>query len=287
MMTERKLKTWVLAVVIGGSLAAGVGARANFDHPSHANLNQRLTRATEAGDVGEMRHLLSLGADPNFRRTNAFKYPLLLIAITRGQPKAVELLLRYGANPEATDLRGTPILVSAAALSNSTTARLNEAIAALILRGHVNPNARDHAGIGDGRSALHLAAENGSDSLVQLLLSAGADPNVANRVGETPLHFAASHGHLSTVRTLLAHGARVGARSRFTHITPVMAAAESGYPGVVELLIERRADISARNTFGDTPLSMARTSQRKVHDPELETRYRETIRLLETAADES
>ena len=278
---KRLLFSLIMLVAVGSQALASVSDRARGD------LNTRLTRATEAGDYTEMRRLLNLGADANYKRTNAFRYPLLLIAALRGHARGVEILLKHGANPEAIDLRGTPVLVSAAALSSDTSDRLNEAIAMLLNRGHANPNARDHAAIGDGRSALHLAAANGDRELVEMLLSSGANPNVQNRVGETPLHFAAAHGHLETVRILIAHGAFLNARSRFTRITPVMAAAESGHPEVVQLLIQRRADIFSKNTFGDTPLTMAKTTARQAHNPELEDRIRETIRLLETAGDQS
>jgi ankyrin repeat protein len=278
---KRFLLSLIMIVAVGSQAVASVSGH------SQADLNTRLTRATEAGDYTEMRRLLNLGADANYKRTNAFRYPLLLIAALRGHARAVEILLKHGANPEATDLRGTPILVSAAALSSDTSDRLNEAIAMLLARGRANPNARDRAAIGDGRSALHLAAANGDEELVEMLLAAGANPNVQNRVGETPLHFAAAHGNIETVRILIAHGAFLNARSRYTRITPVMAAAESGYADVVELLIQRRADIFSKNTFGDTPLTMARTTARRAHDPELEDRIRETIRLLESAGDQS
>ncbi|HUP58579.1 MAG TPA: hypothetical protein VM598_14065, partial [Bdellovibrionota bacterium] len=64
-------------------------------------------------------------------------------------------------------------------------------------------------------------------------------------------------------------------------------AAESGHPSVVRLLIQRNADTRARNTFGDTPLTLAKTSRRRVRSPQLESRLSETIRLLELVDHES
>src|SRR4051812_37082654 len=90
------------SLLLTGLLLAATPAAASLAERSHSgDKNARLTRATEAGDYGEMRRLLAQGADPNFNRTNAFRYPLLLIAATRGHAKAVEILLNYGANPEA------------------------------------------------------------------------------------------------------------------------------------------------------------------------------------------
>jgi uncharacterized protein len=257
------------------------------DRKPSTDMNLRLTRATEAGDLGEMRRLLALGADPSFAGTNAFRYPLLLVATIQGNARGVEILLQHGADPDATDLRRTPILVSAAALASQTSFRLNEAIRVLLVQGHADPNLADRAHIGDGRTALHLAAANGAEPVVEMLIAAGADPNVRNRVGETPLHFASARGHVETVRSLIAHGAQTNVRSRFTRFTPVMAAAESGHPSVVRLLIQRNADTRARNTFGDTPLTLAKTSRRRVRSPQLESRLSETIRLLELVDHES
>jgi ankyrin repeat protein len=41
----------------------------------------------------------------------------------------------------------------------------------------------------------------------QILLSAGADPNIQGELGSTPLHNAIDQGHAEFVRLLLRHGA--------------------------------------------------------------------------------
>ena len=61
-------------------------------------------------------------------------------------------------------------------------------------------------------NALVLAAENGSASISEALLNAGANPNAAVGAGQTPLMAAARTGSLETVRLLLAKGADVKAR---------------------------------------------------------------------------
>jgi uncharacterized protein len=58
-----------------------------------------------------------------------------------------------------------------------------------------------------GGSVLAIAARNGRDEIVQLLLDAGASPNSVSRFDWTPLRAAAIHGHARIVSVLLDRGA--------------------------------------------------------------------------------
>ena len=53
----------------------------------------------------------------------------------------------------------------------------------LLLNNGIDPNAKDY----DSRSALHLAAAEGKDKIVELLLQFKADVNIKDRWGGTPL----------------------------------------------------------------------------------------------------
>ena len=61
----------------------------------------------------------------------------------------------------------------------------------------------------NGSTALHNAATNGHDAIVEVLLLAGCSINARAVSGATPLYGAASGGHLAVVRRLLAAGAEV------------------------------------------------------------------------------
>jgi fucose 4-O-acetylase-like acetyltransferase len=58
-----------------------------------------------------------------------------------------------------------------------------------------------------GSSPLSFACLIGANSMVELLLEAGADINIQNKDGGTPLHSAAFFGQASTVKLLLENGA--------------------------------------------------------------------------------
>ncbi|KAG1925352.1 ankyrin repeat domain-containing protein [Pimephales promelas] len=60
----------------------------------------------------------------------------------------------------------------------------------------------------------HFSSCNGNESIVQLLLSYGADPNQRDSLGNTPLHLAACTNHVPVITTLLRGGARVDALDR-------------------------------------------------------------------------
>lgn len=61
----------------------------------------------------------------------------------------------------------------------------------------------------NGNFPIHIAAQNGFDAHVQLLLDHGADINAMNGKGNTPLHMAWSYDYLSTAELLVSKGANV------------------------------------------------------------------------------
>jgi ankyrin repeat protein len=110
----------------------------------------------------------------------------------------------------------------------------------------------------DTSSQLFLAVENGhSDMLEAMLSKKGARLNVReNLFGMTALHVAASKGDKTIVELLLTRGADIEARED-TGRTPLHTAAFRGYHEIVELLLLKGAKVNAQTNDGKTPLDWA------------------------------
>merc|ERR1719474_2351383 len=57
----------------------------------------------------------------------------------------------------------------------------------------------------EGQTALHTAANLDDAEATQLLLEAGANPNVVDSEGNSPLHIICSQGDIKTATTILKH----------------------------------------------------------------------------------
>lgn len=136
-------------------------------------------------------------------------------------------------------------------------AHRNDLVAAILL---IDAGADVNAVNELGASALWLAAINGDATMVARLLEAGANPNSALKMGETPLLTAARSGDPRSVELLLQHGAEVNATEDERGQTALMWAVAQQHADVVQVLIDRGADIQLRtevwyqleNTAGNT-----------------------------------
>jgi len=229
--------------------------------------------------VPALERLLKQGADVN-QRNDANATALMWAA---GDLEKTRLLVAHGAevNARSSDLR-TPLMVAARCPGNSATVKF------LLDRGaNPNPNAHPVA----ESSPLIEAATAGDAASMELLLAKGAD---AKDAGEFALEMSyttrcskcaalliakgldkkgytillaniAVLGDVNAVRNALDHGADVNAFDPFGR-TPLMYAATSDLLpwDVVKLLVERGADINARDAHklsgdaGLTVLDMAR-----------------------------
>ncbi len=106
-----------------------------------------------------------------------------------------------------------------------------------------------------GNSPLMYAAALGSFESMRLLLDAGADPNAANTFGATPLMWCA--GDAAKVKLLLSKEANPNARSKLGRTPLMIAAINDGAIEAARLLIEKGADINARDKGGSSVLALA------------------------------
>lgn len=74
--------------------------------------------------------------------------------------------------------------------------------------------------------------------------------------GNTPLHIAAEKGYYSVVEMLIKDNVDINARNRFGE-TPLHLAVMMGYKTIVQLLLDNRADASITSMKGETPFNQA------------------------------
>jgi len=110
----------------------------------------------------------------------------------------------------------------------------------------------------DGFAPIALAAFFNRTSICKLLLTAGADPNLAatNPSKVNALHAAVAKENYELTAFLLENGADVNA-PQTQHVTPLHAAVHHGNLALTKLLISHNASPSLQMDNGDTPIHIA------------------------------
>ena len=99
-----------------------------------------------------------------------------------------------------------------------------------------------------GASTMSEAAMQGSAEILGLLLEHGGNPELGNLEGETPLMVVARAGNLGAAALLLDNGADINAREHWGGQTAAMWAAAHHQHEMLQLLIDRGADIDMKST---------------------------------------
>ena len=124
------------------------------------------------------------------------------------------------------------------------------------------PGVQDSHAAGDGstsnqRSQIIDAMSSGNAETVCTLAQKYPELyDAKTKDGRTPLQFAAGHGPKDLVQLLLDRGADVNAKASSGGM-PLHYAAELGNKEIAELLLARGADVNAKNDIGATPLYQA------------------------------
>ena len=231
-----------------------------------------LHQAAAAGDIEQVKSLISKGADVNAKdkplgRTalhyasekghtevarllisqgayvNAMCRPggtPLHYAVIQGDRQTVELLLSKGADINAKNKGGRTPLFEAMA---SSAARGKEVVALLTAKGARVP-------------ALHLAAYMGDMERLKKCLQDGMDINSKEDAGCTALHAAVNSGKKDIVEFLIGKYANTHARDTYG-VTPLYYAAIHNYEDIADFLLAKGADANAGDENGLTLLYYA------------------------------
>jgi beta-lactamase regulating signal transducer with metallopeptidase domain len=109
---------------------------------------------------------------------------------------------------------------------------------------------------GGGTSPLLLAAQMGDHEMVELLIDAGADPNVAPDGRDSALNYAIRSGELELAELLLEHGADPN-RTIEGQPPPLLTAVQMGEVELIEALLDAGADPNASSQYMGSPLMTA------------------------------
>jgi len=265
-----------------GMIGLGIlHAETPTDSKQQNALGPAFRTACWSGDLNKVTLLLSQGA-PLEGRDDLGRTPLILAS--RGYPEIVKMLLARGAKIDAAENDGDLAIAHACESGDLTSAQMLLAAGSDIH--HINKN---------GHSALMLAAREGHDalvsllishrvdvnqngpegsaiwwavggdkqSIVQLLIDAGADPNLKSTRPADPqnprvtlLASATVTNDLAMIDLLLAHGANINGRGE-DGTRPLMVAVWSAKEETVLYLLEKGADPNAVDDLGQTALMLA------------------------------
>lgn len=116
----------------------------------------------------------------------------------------------------------------------------------------------DIAPVGSAWTPIMLAAAEGHEEIVSMLIQGGADVNAKNELGRTSLMFSANYGFFEIAEMLLENGASTDdVANDETGWTAIIAASFNGHRNLVRLLLEHGADQNIRDTSGKTALMWA------------------------------
>lgn len=107
-----------------------------------------------------------------------------------------------------------------------------------------------------GQTPLLAAITHGGASSVASILEKGADPNMPSRKGDrVPLHAAVDHSNLSVLKLVISAKADLHIKDHLGRTALYKACCDWLY--IVPTLIEAKANVSEKNSLGDTPLAYA------------------------------
>ncbi|KAF3074049.1 Ankyrin-3 [Trichoderma lentiforme] len=221
-------------------------AVSGIDANLRRNGSSALHLAAQNGYEGYVQKLINFGAKVD-ARDDENRTPFHLAA-QENQDETVKILLGAGSEINAQDDDSiTPIYLASESRAHRVLQVLFE----------YNPD-MTIATLSQGWTPLHASIDRGRWWGTELLLDAGAGPNLVAHDGWTPLHLAAFKKNAGAVKTLLNHGADPTLTTKKGDTVLHLAVGQFGV-GVIKELLEHGAEkyINDRGETNDTALHLA------------------------------
>ena len=274
--------------------------------------------ASENGHSEIVQLLLNAKAKPDLQTDSG--ETALYLAVMKGYPDIVQLLLEYGADPNTSTRHGVTAIHAAAAhasisLEDITATEVGNTLAILTSGTYehhfkimkllvAQPNIKINETTPSGLTILMVASAFGNAQTVELLLQAGADPNMSIKtpadkfslaktktllinelIGCTALILACANGHLEVVQLLLKANANPNHEQEGTGITALIIAAHEGFSDIVQQLLEYSGDPNSISDIdGSTALHCVLSHPETLHKDDKEKKLKIIQQLTEKGA---
>ena len=228
------------------SLLLRYGAQVDFVFDGEADdPDTALGKACENGHLPVAKVLMENGANPYIGGT-----PAMHAAAWANEPTVVKFLLKEGVNVNARDPHNRTALHMAALMNRVDVVKL-------LLDADCDPDLKGY----NGCTALHNAVSHNSVDVVKLLLDTRCDLDLKNNNGQTALHCAAVKDYVGMVKKLL---------DDYWHRCAEVNQGRTTLLNVIEMLLDRGADASAKNGDGKTARNLLEdNSSSEVFDSQL------------------
>ncbi len=232
-MKRRLLCSALLSASWSAPLAGGVGGLLLAAPPAQAESEDQvaLFRAAQMDNDRTVRDVLARGLDPNVHEPERGE-TALVVAMRYDANKVLDVLLKHPRiNLEEASSNGTTALMMAAFKQNKA------AVQALIAKGaQVNRK---------GWTPLHFAATAGDVGIMAILLEHHAYIDAASPTGFTPLMLAAREGREDAVQLLLREGADASIKDFAFKIDAAEFARRADKPWIAKAIESHQAATTA------------------------------------------